>query len=115
MRNLDSLNAALAFLRELPVGAYVYSHPMFGGSVFDASSAAWGRASSRAACRRRRSSTACRFINTDGDRWADGVSVIFDYKGAREAARRVRVPRRLVSSVDTRADSGWRVTVAGEG
>ncbi|GAB3138445.1 hypothetical protein GCM10027290_05810 [Micromonospora sonneratiae] len=21
------------------------------------------------------------FVNTDGDRWADGVSVIFDYKG----------------------------------
>jgi dihydrodipicolinate synthase/N-acetylneuraminate lyase len=36
MRNLDSVNAALGFLRSLPSGAYIYSHPMFGGSVFDA-------------------------------------------------------------------------------
>jgi dihydrodipicolinate synthase/N-acetylneuraminate lyase len=35
MRNLDGHEAALAFLRELPTGAYIYSHPMFGGSVFD--------------------------------------------------------------------------------
>jgi hypothetical protein len=36
MRNLDGDEAALGFLRELPAGAYIYSHPMFGGSVFDA-------------------------------------------------------------------------------
>ena len=40
MRNLNGHEAALAFLRELPVGSYVYSHPMFGGSVFDAELAA---------------------------------------------------------------------------
>ncbi len=36
MRNLGGLKAALTFLRSLPSGAYIYSHPMFGGSVFDA-------------------------------------------------------------------------------
>jgi dihydrodipicolinate synthase/N-acetylneuraminate lyase len=40
MRNLDGPAAALAFLRDLPAGAYIYSHPMFGGSVFDAELAA---------------------------------------------------------------------------
>lgn len=36
MRNLNGINAALAFLRNLPAGAYIYSHPMFRGNVFDA-------------------------------------------------------------------------------
>lgn len=36
IRSLDGIDAALAFLRTLPDGAYIYSHPMFGGSVFDA-------------------------------------------------------------------------------
>lgn len=40
MRGLDGPTAALAFLRSLPRGAYIYSHPMFGGSVFDAELAA---------------------------------------------------------------------------
>jgi dihydrodipicolinate synthase/N-acetylneuraminate lyase len=40
MRGLDGHTAALAFLRSLPRGAYIYSHPMFGGSVFDAELAA---------------------------------------------------------------------------
>lgn len=35
MRNLDGSDAALAFLRRLPPGAYIYSHPMFGGISFD--------------------------------------------------------------------------------
>jgi hypothetical protein len=35
MRNLDGLDATLTFLSGLPAGAYVYSHPMFGGHVFD--------------------------------------------------------------------------------
>ena len=39
MRGLDG-RTALAFLRSLPRGAYIYSHPMFGGSVFDAELAA---------------------------------------------------------------------------
>jgi dihydrodipicolinate synthase/N-acetylneuraminate lyase len=37
MRNLNGIDAALAFLRLLPHGAYIYSHPMFGGNVFDSS------------------------------------------------------------------------------
>lgn len=36
MRGLVGHTAAVAFLRTLPPGAYIYSHPMFGGSVFDA-------------------------------------------------------------------------------
>jgi hypothetical protein len=40
MRDLNGLDAALAFLRDLPAGAYIYSHPMFGGAVFDAELAA---------------------------------------------------------------------------
>jgi dihydrodipicolinate synthase/N-acetylneuraminate lyase len=35
MLNLDSIEAAITFLRDLPTGAYVYSHPMFGGNTFD--------------------------------------------------------------------------------
>lgn len=40
MRYLNGLDAALAFLRDLPTGAYIYSHPMFGGAVFNAELAA---------------------------------------------------------------------------
>lgn len=40
MRGLNGIEAALAFLRALPTGAYIYSHPMFGGAVFDAELAA---------------------------------------------------------------------------
>jgi hypothetical protein len=36
MAGLDGLDAAVAFLRGLPTGAYIYSHPIFGGAVFDA-------------------------------------------------------------------------------
>jgi dihydrodipicolinate synthase/N-acetylneuraminate lyase len=40
MRSLSGRQAALKLLRELPAGAYIYSHPMFGGAVFDADLAA---------------------------------------------------------------------------
>ncbi len=40
MRGLSSRTAALTFLRGIPRGAYIYSHPMFGGSVFDSELAA---------------------------------------------------------------------------
>jgi dihydrodipicolinate synthase/N-acetylneuraminate lyase len=40
MRHLDGPAAVLAFLQNLPVGSCIYSHPMFGGSVFDAELAA---------------------------------------------------------------------------
>lgn len=43
MRQLDGHANALAFLRQLPQGAYIYSHPMFGGTVFDAELAAAAR------------------------------------------------------------------------
>jgi dihydrodipicolinate synthase/N-acetylneuraminate lyase len=36
MRKLDGIEAAVTFLRHLPTGAYIYSHPMFGGNTFDA-------------------------------------------------------------------------------
>jgi dihydrodipicolinate synthase/N-acetylneuraminate lyase len=36
MRGLPGRVGALAFLEALPRGAYIYSHPMFGGAVFDA-------------------------------------------------------------------------------
>lgn len=40
MCDLNGRDAALAFLRDLPTGACIYSHPMFGGAVFDAELAA---------------------------------------------------------------------------
>jgi dihydrodipicolinate synthase/N-acetylneuraminate lyase len=43
MRDLHSYDRAVAFLRALPAGAYIYSHPMFGGAVFDANLAAAAR------------------------------------------------------------------------
>jgi dihydrodipicolinate synthase/N-acetylneuraminate lyase len=36
MRQLDRHANALAFLRQLPRDAYIYSHPLFGGAVFNA-------------------------------------------------------------------------------
>jgi hypothetical protein len=36
MQGLADQTQALAFLRTLPSGAHIYSHPMFGGAVFDA-------------------------------------------------------------------------------
>jgi len=40
IRSLPDRQAALKLLRGLPAGAYIYSHPMFGGTVFDADLAA---------------------------------------------------------------------------
>lgn len=40
MRQLDGTANALTFFRQLPKGAYIYSHPMFGGAVFNAELAA---------------------------------------------------------------------------
>jgi hypothetical protein len=40
MRDLSGMSNALEFLRTLPAGAYIYSHPTFGGAVFDADAAA---------------------------------------------------------------------------
>jgi dihydrodipicolinate synthase/N-acetylneuraminate lyase len=36
MRALDSDDHSLAFLHTLPAGSFVYSHPLFGGTTFDA-------------------------------------------------------------------------------
>jgi hypothetical protein len=43
MRGPHSHSEALAFLGTLPGGAFIYSHPMFGGVVFDAELAARAR------------------------------------------------------------------------
>jgi hypothetical protein len=43
MRDLSGMSNALEFLRTLPAGAYIYSHPTFGGAVFDAELAAAGK------------------------------------------------------------------------
>ncbi|MBR7827806.1 hypothetical protein KDK95_15915 [Actinospica sp. MGRD01-02] len=43
MRGLDDPAAALEYLQNLPDGAFVYSHPMYGKAVFDSTLAATAR------------------------------------------------------------------------
>ncbi|NUR03770.1 MAG: hypothetical protein HOY79_46850 [Streptomyces sp.] len=43
MRGLDDPAAALEYLQDLPAGAFVYSHPMYGKAVFDSALAAASR------------------------------------------------------------------------